>query len=78
MRGANFSVMNSLTIAQMELECRHGNTLTNIVDGACLLWGGGQAIKIVFYGTPVTGTVATVMDVGCGLWGLYTFGKKVL
>ena len=62
----------------MEMGCPYGNTLTNIVDGACILWGGGQAIKIIFYGTPVTGTVATIMDVGCGLWGLYTLGKNVL
>lgn len=49
--------------------------LSGFTDGLCAGWGAAQIINAIAYSNPISGTVATVLNVGCGAWSLYQVFK---
>lgn len=48
-----------------------GNIFSDFADGLCAGWTAAQLINVVAYSNPITGTVATALNIGCGAWGVY-------
>lgn len=48
-----------------------GSWLSSFTDGVCAGWASAQLINIVAYSNPITGSIATGLNVGCAVWGIY-------
>lgn len=74
--------MKALSYSQMELVCGGAeegfwHTVRVGADLVCGMWAANLLLSRFAYTNPVTGTVATVLDVGCTLVGLGELGNAI-
>lgn len=63
--------MKTLELQELE-NISAGGWATSFFDGLCAGWGAAQLVSVLAYSNPITGTAATVLNVGCGA---YTVGR---
>ena len=70
--------MWTMSLKQLEsVECSGylKETVAGVVVGACAIWTAyGLLGNVLAYTNPVTGTAATILNVGCGAVDLATIG----
>ena len=70
--------MRTMSLKQLEsVECcgHLKETIVGIVVGACAMWTAyGLLGNVLAYTNPVTGTAATILNIGCGAVDLAALG----
>lgn len=71
--------MKSLSFSEMAIQDGAGfwHTVRVGADMVCAMWGANLLLSRFAYTNPVTGTAATILDVGCTIVALGEFGNAV-